>query len=240
VRYFKLKDIFTTLNLFLSFYSILLVFSGKFLLASYLVFINVMILDLLDGYVARLTNSFNEFGKRFDTIVDFIGSSMTVPFFIYVAYKKYNLYLAVALAFLPLFVGVLRDIMADLEKVKATTFFIGLPRNTGALAIIAYLNSTFMTRWHLYEIGIAVIIILCGLQISHVPIIGNDKKELRLPKRVKGYLIFAIGATIAASFCGAFWDAVILFLIAYITTPWLFADKSVWQSIRNQLEKVQA
>lgn len=237
MSHLKLKDLFTSLNLFLSFYSIVLVFEGYFVEASTLIFINVIILDMLDGYVARLTKTFNDFGKHFDSIVDFIGSSMTVPFFIYHAFKNEGQLLALVFAFLPLLAGVLRDILAQLEKIKATTFFIGLPRNTAALTMIAYLNSTFFTVWNQFELGLILIAVLCSLQISHVPFIGNDKKQLTLPKRVKGYLILAIFLLLASLATGAFWDTVFLLLVAYMASPWILADKEIWHSIKQQLQK---
>ncbi len=234
MHYLKLKDLFTTLNLFLSFYSVILVFEGKFPEASILVFVNVMFLDLLDGWVARLTRTFNEFGKYFDSVTDFIGSSVIVCFFIYVAYKPVHPYLAVGLAFVPLFVGVIREITTRLEKIRCSTYFIGFPRNSAAIAIIAYLNSSLHTQFHWTATGVALILAASGLQLTTIPFICNDKSELKLPLRIKIYLILAVVLQIILTAIGLFWDGILIWMVCYMISPFLVVEKEVWADIKRQ------
>lgn len=239
MRYLKFKDLFTTLNLFCTFLAVVLLMLGLFELASYLIVFNLLILDLLDGFVARITKSSNEFGKHFDTIVDFLGSSVIISFFIFVAYRDYNFYLAIFLGFLPLFFGVLREIQSRLEDIKYEGYWIGLPRLMSGLFIIGYLNSNFLVGHRGYLIGIILILITSFLHVTHWPYLGDNKDKFKLSLKVKIYLMMAVAFQIFLSFIGMFWDGIAIFLICYIIHPPVIVEKNVWDDIKNQLRSLK-
>jgi len=236
MKYIKFKDIFTILNLFLSFYAVILVMNGQFLYASILAFFNIMVLDFVDGLVARLTRTSNEFGKHLDSVTDFVGSSLIVPFFIFAAYRDFNIYIAVIGGFIPLLVGVIREVTSRLENVKSLGHFIGFPRNAAAITIICYLNSTFITLWKLYWVGFALILLVSFLQLSRIPFIGNDKTKAKFQTRFKFYLVFAVTSTVLCFYLGLFWDAIFMYLLAYILSPLALADKQIRNEISQQVE----
>lgn len=74
---YLLPNLITTAALFAGFYGIVAAINGRYELASIAVFI-AMILDALDGRVARLTNTQSEFGAEYDSLAD-MGSFGLAP-----------------------------------------------------------------------------------------------------------------------------------------------------------------
>jgi len=69
---YLLPNLFTTANLFAGFYSIINAMSGNFYVAAATVFV-AMVLDSLDGRVARLTNTQSAFGAEYDSLSDMVA-----------------------------------------------------------------------------------------------------------------------------------------------------------------------
>ncbi len=69
---YLLPNLFTTSALFAGFYAIVSAMNGAFEQASIAVFI-AMVLDGLDGRVARLTNTQSEFGAEYDSLADMVS-----------------------------------------------------------------------------------------------------------------------------------------------------------------------
>ncbi len=69
---YLLPNLFTTSALFAGFYAIIMAMNGAFENAAIAVFI-AMVLDGLDGRVARLTNTQSEFGAEYDSLSDMVS-----------------------------------------------------------------------------------------------------------------------------------------------------------------------
>ena len=69
---FLLPNLLTTGALFAGFYSIVQAMNGRFEHAAIAIFV-AMILDGLDGRVARLTNTQSEFGAEYDSLSDMVS-----------------------------------------------------------------------------------------------------------------------------------------------------------------------
>ena len=74
---YLLPNLITTAGLFAGFYGIVAATQGKFEQAAVAIFI-AMILDALDGRVARMTNTQTEFGAEYDSLAD-MGSFGLAP-----------------------------------------------------------------------------------------------------------------------------------------------------------------
>ena len=74
---YLLPNLITTAALFAGFYGIVAATQGKFEQAAVAIFI-AMILDALDGRVARMTNTQSEFGAEYDSLAD-MGSFGLAP-----------------------------------------------------------------------------------------------------------------------------------------------------------------
>jgi len=69
---YLLPNAFTTAALFGGFYAIVMAMNQRFDHACWAVFI-AMVLDGLDGRVARLTNTQSEFGAQYDSLSDMVS-----------------------------------------------------------------------------------------------------------------------------------------------------------------------
>lgn len=69
---YLLPNLFTTASLFAGFYAIVQAMNGSFERAAIAIFV-AMVLDSLDGRVARLTRTQSEFGAEFDSLSDMVS-----------------------------------------------------------------------------------------------------------------------------------------------------------------------
>ncbi|MEE9494409.1 MAG: CDP-diacylglycerol--serine O-phosphatidyltransferase [Gammaproteobacteria bacterium] len=69
---YLLPNLFTTAGLFSGFYAIVAAMSGHYEAAAVAIFI-AMIMDGIDGRVARLTNTQSDFGVEYDSLSDMVG-----------------------------------------------------------------------------------------------------------------------------------------------------------------------
>lgn len=79
---YLLPNLFTTATLFFGFYAILAAINGKFEAAAMAVFA-AMLMDGLDGRVARLTNTQSEFGAEYDSLADMIAFGLSPALVMY-------------------------------------------------------------------------------------------------------------------------------------------------------------
>lgn len=68
---YLLPNLFTTAGLFSGFYGIVAAIGGRYEVAAMAIFI-AMIMDGIDGRVARLTNTQSEFGVQYDSLSDMV------------------------------------------------------------------------------------------------------------------------------------------------------------------------
>ena len=69
---YLLPNAFTTAGLFCGFYAIVMAMGQKFDYAAIAIFA-AMVLDAIDGRVARLTNTQSEFGAQYDSLADMVS-----------------------------------------------------------------------------------------------------------------------------------------------------------------------
>lgn len=69
---YLLPNLFTTGSLFAGFYAVTAAIGGRFETAVIAIFVS-MVLDGLDGRVARLTNAQSEFGAQYDSMADMVA-----------------------------------------------------------------------------------------------------------------------------------------------------------------------
>lgn len=79
---YLLPNLFTTACLFAGFYAIVSSMSDKFEPAAIAIFI-AMIMDGLDGRVARLTNTQSDFGAEYDSLADMVAFGLAPSLVVY-------------------------------------------------------------------------------------------------------------------------------------------------------------
>ena len=79
---YLLPNLLTTAALFCGFYAILAAMNSKFEIAAIAVFV-AMILDGLDGRVARMINAQSEFGAEYDSLSDLVSFGLAPSLIVY-------------------------------------------------------------------------------------------------------------------------------------------------------------
>jgi len=79
---YLLPNLFTTGSLFFAFYALIAGLKGQFAHAASAILI-AMIIDTLDGRVARLTNTQTTFGAEYDSLADMVSFGVVPAFLVY-------------------------------------------------------------------------------------------------------------------------------------------------------------
>jgi CDP-diacylglycerol---serine O-phosphatidyltransferase len=135
-----LPSLFTTGNLFLGFWSIIKTIHGDFAQAAPMIGWAI-VLDLLDGYIARLTGTTSEFGGELDSLADVISFGVAPAVLAYMwAFGSVERVGWLA-AFLFVVCGALRLARFNVQRnVVDSRFFVGLPIPAAAAQVAAWVN----------------------------------------------------------------------------------------------------
>lgn len=167
---FVLPSLFTVGNIFCGYYSILASMRGNYSQAAYAIGIAI-ILDMLDGWIARLTNSCTGFGLQLDSLADVIsfGIAPSILAFVWGLSAVDNNRLAWTAAFTFTICGAMRlarfNIQAGLFK-----HFVGLPIPAagGAIAaIVHFWGDPIPTRIYAY-LMVGCVFFLAFLMVSTI------------------------------------------------------------------------
>jgi CDP-diacylglycerol--serine O-phosphatidyltransferase len=79
---YVLPNIFTTMNIFCGFYAVVAAINGNFIAAPIAILVAV-VFDILDGKIARATNTTSRFGVEYDSLADLISFGMAPGIMIY-------------------------------------------------------------------------------------------------------------------------------------------------------------
>lgn len=138
-----LPALFTIGNLMMGFRAIILTLRGDYRLAAILIGIAI-VLDLLDGRIARLTGTASEFGGELDSLADVISFGVAPAVLLY----RWGFELAMPrpgwmVAFLFVTCGTLRLARFNVQRhVVDSRYFVGLPIPAGAGQLAAVVFST--------------------------------------------------------------------------------------------------
>ncbi len=169
----------TYLSLFCGFISMIFSLEGHFTFACWAILVSV-VLDGLDGQVARYNPVPSEFGKELDSLVDVVSFGIA-PSILGYTFIYQDLYLgAVAALFIYLTCSVLRLAKYNITpKESMKSFFYGLPTTAsgGVLASFVLMNrrAQYMELpAHVPYVFIALVLILSFLMVSQVRYLNLD------------------------------------------------------------------
>jgi len=125
---YLLPTFFTLGNLGLGFYSLICILSYRFSTASWVV-LGAVVLDTLDGQVARLTKSTSRFGIEFDSFADLVSFGVAPALLMYQLFLHNYGRLGFTISLFFVIAGVLRLARFNLRSLegKEISHFIGLP-----------------------------------------------------------------------------------------------------------------
>ncbi len=169
-----IPSIFTLANLFFGFLALIWVIEGKFTLAATMILLSVL-MDSLDGKVARRLSVSSDFGKELDSLSDLVSFGVAPAILTYQAIlepqqPEYVRYVGLAIAAVFALCGAIR--LARFNMLNITTHFVGVPITFagGLMALLMFLRNTL--PWYIYPVSM---VILAFLMVStyKVPKLGK-------------------------------------------------------------------
>jgi CDP-diacylglycerol--serine O-phosphatidyltransferase len=201
---YLVPNLVTTAGLFAGFYSIIATLSHQYWVAA-LAIVGAWACDMLDGRIARLTQSGSSFGVQYDSLADLVAFGVAPGILVYTwALRPWGRWGWLA-ASLYVACGALRLARFNVQAATAEKrHFIGLPIPAAALVIA----STVLLFYHLGGQGdsrkhltmLLVIYAVAGLMVSEIRYLSFKEIQLhrRHPFPVLLGLIFCVMVAIGA------------------------------------------
>lgn len=214
---FKLKDYCTAGSLLVSIGAVIFAFEGRLPLASFLVFV-AWGFDALDGLVARLTKTKNEFGAQFDDIVDHVAYTIAPGFIVYAALANESWWLGLAGCFATILLGSIRLALANTLSLRYPGYWIGVPRPASGFVIVSLLNARLLGGggWAWAQVAVIVLVAIGGL--TRLPY-KNHKTRMRPLE--KAFPIAAVLSSLACYPIGYMFDMGLVWAVIYLCAPWI-------------------
>jgi CDP-diacylglycerol--serine O-phosphatidyltransferase len=135
-----LPSLFTTGNLFLGFWAMIRALHGQYAEAAPLIF-GAIVLDLLDGRIARMTGTTSEFGGELDSLADVISFGVAPALLVYAWGFATAPRVGWLAAFLFVVCGALRLARFNVQRHNIDgRYFVGLPIPAAAAMVAALVN----------------------------------------------------------------------------------------------------
>lgn len=180
-------------NLFFGFMSIIETMNRNYELAASMLFVSLM-LDTLDGRVARKLNQATDFGVQFDSLADLISFGVAPSIFALNVYLAGTGLFGLIAASLFVLAGAIR--LARYNTLPKTPYFVGLPIPTAGLTLVLiHLSKIVLATKHM----IFIMILLSFLMISKIKyanfniVLSRPKEYFRTHAKSKYFVIFVIG-----------------------------------------------
>jgi len=208
---YLLPSLFTSANLVMGFISVLFSINGHFAAAAWSIMISI-IMDALDGRVARWTKSTSSFGIEYDSLSDLVSFGIAPSILMYQMVLFNMSKPGVTIAVFYVVAGALRLARFNIKAHEGvvSTHFIGLP-----IPAAAGILASFALSYELFENGSiipvktiplimdkmpmifksipVIMVVLSILMISSVPYAAMKNFKLNRPKSFQLFTLFVIG-----------------------------------------------
>lgn len=179
-----LPNLITTAALYFGFFAIVQATKGNFELSASAIFA-AMVLDALDGRVARLTNTSSDFGAEYDSLSDMIAFGLAPALVVY----EWALYSMNKLGWLVAFIYVactaLRLARFNIRTVMDKRYFQGLPSPAAAAVLAAWvwlIESYEFDANYLQYVTWVLTLCAAGAMVSNIKF--RSFKDMDLKERV--------------------------------------------------------
>lgn len=232
-----IPNLFTIMNMFCGFLSVVNSSEGNFIYASVLIIL-AGIFDALDGLAARITKSASEFGVELDSLSDLISFGIAPAFLIYKIKLYTFLEIGVLISAFYLIMSALRLARFNVQLAGFDkTHFNGLPSPIGAMTIASFIltfydNSIgqFIGGAGFYFVFIAIIVaFLMVSKIRYEAFPKLTKEGLRQNLLLISFMIFSIIISIISE-----GKAIVFLLLIYILFGFF---RSVFKSTVNYFKE---
>lgn len=166
---YLLPSLFTTGALFAGFYAMIAALDGRFSVAAIAILI-AMVLDGLDGRVARLTNTQSDFGAEYDSLSDMVSFGLAPAFIVHLWSLQHFAELAIGWSHMGWLAGFVYTACAALRLARFNTqvgkadkrFFQGLASPSAAAVMVGMV-------WFARDMGISgqdLVVVTFGVTIA--------------------------------------------------------------------------
>jgi CDP-diacylglycerol--serine O-phosphatidyltransferase len=165
-------SLFTVLNIFCGFRSIVHSSEGDYILAAWFIIL-AGVFDVLDGIMARITKSSSDFGVEFDSLSDVVSFGAAPSLLIYSISLRTQEGFGMLLSAMPMVFGALRLARFNSQLVGYDKdYFKGLPVPASALTISSFVLTVYHPGFPLNDLETSVlppmVVILSFLMISKI------------------------------------------------------------------------
>jgi len=157
-----IPSIFTLANLLFGFLALIWVLESNFTLAAAMILLSVL-MDSLDGRVARRLSVSSDFGKELDSLSDLVSFGVAPAILTYQAILQpyqlsYIRYIGLGIAIGFALCGAVR--LARFNMLNITTHFVGVPITFagGFMALLMLLRN--MMPWYIYPVSMVILAFL--------------------------------------------------------------------------------
>lgn len=236
-----LPSLFTTAGLFFGFYAIIFASRGDFDKAAVGILI-AMIMDTLDGRVARLTNTASDFGKEYDSLVDLVAFGLAPALVVYFWSLQHLGKTGWIVSFVFTAATALRLARFNTADSDDKRFFTGLPSPSAAAFVTFWVWSMHEFDIHGAKLSIitAIIVIFAALMM-----VSNFKYRSFKDFDAKSKVPFIVLIGVVFIFALISFDPPrVLFLMAATfclsgPTAWIFRYRKGEEKLENLIDEVE-
>ncbi len=227
-----IPNTFTAMNMGCGFIAILQGFHGEFYKACMFIVL-AAIFDMVDGRVARMTNTQSSFGEQFDSLSDLVSFGVSPALVYYFRFLADSGRPGMVATFFFMLCGGLRlaRFNANIDKNKSD-YFQGLPIPSGALAVIGLilvsLNVPELVQYKPLTLG--YLLFYAALMVSNVPFPSFKNSEW--VRKHKKQVLMVIFLFIASLFL---YEEV---MIPAILSVYVIASILYWLTHRKKFEGI--
>jgi CDP-diacylglycerol---serine O-phosphatidyltransferase len=234
---YLLPTLFTLANMFCGYASIVHAMRRDFETAALLIGI-AMILDTLDGFIARLTNSSTAFGREFDSLADVISFGLA-PATLAFSWGLWPLLrVGWAAGFLFVTAAAMRLARFNIQSAAATDkrFFVGMPSPAaaGVTAATVYLYPWGLNDYRSALPALAMVLIPAVLMVSTIRF--RSVKTIDVGWR-RSYLAIFFGAVVLALIASQPRVALVVLAYTYLVSPFIGL---AWSRFRHRSDRPAA
>ena len=195
---YLLPSLLTVFNLFCGYACVVYAMRGDFDTAALLIGI-AMVVDALDGFIARLTNTTSAFGVQLDSLADVVSFGLA-PAILAFAWGLWPLQrLGWAVGFLYVTAAAMRLARFNIQSATVTDkrYFAGLPSPAAAAVIVStvYLYPSGLQEWRPALPALALVLVPALLMVSTIRF--RSVKAIEMGWRRSYLAIFLAALTLA-------------------------------------------
>ncbi|CAN5716283.1 CDP-diacylglycerol--serine O-phosphatidyltransferase [soil metagenome] len=236
--FFLLPSTLTVANLFFGYACVVSATRADFDTAALLIGI-AMVLDTLDGFFARLTNSSSAFGVQLDSLADVVsfGMAPAILAFTWGLWPLQRVGWAVGFLYVTATAMRLARFNIQTNTVHDKRYFASLPSPAaaGVIASTVYLFPTGLTEWRAALPALAMVLVPALLMVSTIRF--RSVKAIDVGWR-RSYVALFIAAVIFALI--ATHPRLALVVMAYSYIAWAVVSWAIGRHRRPQVEETHA